>query len=286
MKKKNLKLKMVLNMWTMVGYPQSGKKEWSIQKKLKEVAKAGFDGIGRRADSPIAVEDSKKLGLMTVGAVDIGSVSEVKPKLQALKDIGAYHINVQLCDHDTPLSKSLPIAIKIMSESKKLNVKAAIEVHRDTCTETPEKAYELADAYQHKTGKKLLMNFDHSHPAIIKHIQPKDFWNRLGVRLDLLTMGEMIHLRPFNGHHCQIPITDGKGKLSYEFKNWLPFCDKLLETWIETASPGQELVVVPELGPRTPPKGGYGLSCFPDVWEDAKVLSREIRKIWNKHNCT
>jgi hypothetical protein len=127
------------------------------------------------------------------------------------------------------------------------------------------------------------MNFDHSHPAIIKHLQPKDYWARLGVRLDLLTMGEMIHLRPFNGHHCQIPITDGRGGLSPEFKNWLPFCDKVLEAWIKAATPGKELVVVPELGPKTPPKGGYGLSCFPDIWGDVKVLSREIRKVWNRN---
>jgi hypothetical protein len=153
MKSQKPQLKMVLNLWTLVGYPGPEKQEWSSRKKLEEAAKAGFDGIGRRANSPFSVEDSKQLGLLTVGACDIGSVKEVRSTLQDLKDIGARHINVQLCDHDTPLPKSLPIAVKIMEESKKLGLKAAIEVHRDTCTETPEKAFALADAYQQKTGK-------------------------------------------------------------------------------------------------------------------------------------
>ncbi len=221
---------------------------------------------------------ARKLGAVCASGTDIGSIREIEPKFRAIRDSGAIHINVQLCDHDTPTAKALPIAVAVMRAGKRLGLKPAIELHRDTCTETPEKAYALADAYRRKTGQPLLMNFDHSHPAVIKHLHPGNYWERLGVRLDLLRMGEMIHFRPFNGHHCQIPITDGKGNFSPEFKDWLPFCDKVIETWLKTAKPGQEFLVVPELGP----KGGYGLSCFPDIWQDVQVLGHEIQKIWRK----
>ncbi len=243
----------------------------------RAVKKAGFDGMTVPENSEISAA-ALSAGLTIVGSRDIGAVKDVEPYLLGFKKSGITHINFQLCDHDTPIKKSLPIAIKIMETGDRLKLKPAIEVHRDTCTETPEKAFALADAYQARTGKKLRMNFDHSHPAIIKHLHVGNYWERLGVRLDLLTMGEMIHLRPFNGHHCQIPITNGHGGFTPEFEDWLPFCDKLIETWIKAARPGQELVATPELGSRP-----YALSCFPDIWIDAQVVAREIRKIWNKH---
>jgi hypothetical protein len=276
--RKKPELKMAVTAWSLVGHPAPGRSEWSPQQKVRAVKNAGFDAMAARRGTPFLGE-AVKLGLAIVGNQDIGSKKEVLPALTDYKKLNATHINIQLCDHDTPTEKALPIAEYVMEVGDRLGLKPAIEVHRDTCTETPEKAYALADAYFKKTRKKLRMNFDHSHPAIIKHLAPNAYWDRLGVRLDLLTMGEFIHFRPFNGHHCQIPITNGKGRLSVEFQQWLPFCDKVIETWIKAAKPGMELMVIPELGP----KGGYGLSCFPDIWKDLLVLSKEIRRIWNRH---
>jgi hypothetical protein len=36
----------------------------------------------------------------------------------------------------------------------------AVEVHRDTCTQTPEKTYALADSYFRETGKLLPLTWD------------------------------------------------------------------------------------------------------------------------------
>jgi hypothetical protein len=223
---------------------------------------------------------AKHRGLLLTGMADIGNSSEIEPVLKAFKKAGVVQINFQLCDHDTPLSKALSVARKIMKLATALSLKASIEGHRDTCTETPEKAYALANAFQKATSKKLRMNFDHSHPAVIKHLNPSNYWSRLGVRLDLLKHCELLHLRPFNGHHAQIPITDGKRRLSPEFKEWLPFCEELLRTWIQKRGKRGDFFIVPELGPKGP--GEYNLSCFPNVLEEVQVLTREIRKIWNR----
>jgi len=278
MKKKNPpRLRLIATTWTFTHYP-SRKSEWSAEKILRAIQTAGFGGVQTRLNHPLQPL-AREAGLMLVAGQDIGSVKEVEPKLRALKEAGIAHINCQVCDHDTPTEKALPVVVRIIEMGDRLGLKPAIEVHRDTCTETPEKAFALADAYQKKTGHKLRMNFDHSHPAIIKHLHPGNYWERLGVRLDLLRLGELIHFRPFNGHHCQIPITDGHGKLSPEFQGWLPFCEKVIEAWLQTARAGQELLVVPELGPVA---GGYCLSVFPDVWKDKQTLAREIRGIWNR----
>jgi hypothetical protein len=167
-----------------------------------------------------------------------------------------------------------------MKVGKALGIKPAIEVHRDTCTETPEKAFALARAYEKRYGKKLRMNFDHSHPAIIKQLRPANCWERLSERLDLWQMSELIHFRPFTGSHCQTPVTDGKGRLDRDFKLWLVhYCEPALAAWLKAAKPGKELYAVTELGPQG---SGYALACFPDVWEDAIVEKREIEKIWRR----
>jgi hypothetical protein len=275
---KKPQLRLIASTWSLMDYPGVGRKEWSADRKVREIKRAGFDGLTAHIKTPI-MKAAVKHRFPVVGNIDMGSVAEVEPKLREFKRNGVKHINVQLCDHDTSTEDALRVTKKIIEVGAKLGLKPAIEFHRDTCTETPEKGYALADSYRKSTGTKLLMNFDHSHPAIIKHLTPDAYWPRLGVRLDLLTMGEMIHFRPFNGHHCQIPITDGKNKLSKEFKEWLPFCDKVIQAWLKKAGPGKEFLVVPELGPKT---SGYALSYFPDVWKDVQVLTREIRKIWSR----
>ncbi|MBI4531750.1 MAG: xylose isomerase, partial [Candidatus Latescibacteria bacterium] len=241
-------LRMVAAAWTLSNYP-TPKRPWSVETKVKKAKEAGFVGISAGADPQLA-EALHQHGMVLVGGVDVGSSEEAPRKLRAFHDLGTVHINVQLCDHDTPTDGAVEVARTVMEIGKSLQIKPAIEVHRDTCTETPEKAFALAGAYEQRYGEKLRMNFDHSHPAIIKQIRPAEYWDRLSERLDLLQMGELIHLRPFTGSHCQTPVTNGKGKLDRDFKVWLGFCEHLLTAWLEAAEPGKELFAVPELGPQ------------------------------------
>jgi len=100
------------------------------------------------------------------------------------------------------------------------------------------------------------------------------------VRPDLIQRAQQFHFRPFNGHHVQVPITDGHGNLTQEFLDWLPFAEALLKCWLEgNADSGREIFICPELGPI---EGGYKLSIFPNSWEDAKVLRVEIDKLWKR----
>ncbi len=270
-------LKLCAAAWTLRNYP-SAEKEWSIETKIKRVKEAGFDGFSSGAEPAIA-EACVKYGLTLIGGVDVGKAVEAEPKLQAFRDLGVKHVNVQLCDHDTPTAKSMPIARMVMEAGKNMGIQPAIEWHRDTCTETPEKALDLADAYQKRYKEKLRMNFDHSHPAIIKQLAPAHFWLRLSERrLDLFKMSELIHFRTFTGSHCQTPITNGRGKLDADFMAWRDnFLRPALGAWLAGARAGKTLYAVVELGPKG---SGYALDCFPDVWKDAIVARGEIERVW------
>ena len=262
--------------WTMVHYPtQAG--EWSLDQKMADMKAAGFDGIAH-PPHPELYALAQKHGLVVLGYISSGAPMEFAPLLQANKNCGAHHINVQLADDDTPTSVALGQTLRMMSAGTKLGVEPAIEVHRDTCTETPEKVYALADAYHGATGEMLPMTWDFSHPAVIKHLAPSNFIERLIVRPDLIQRAQQFHFRPFNGHHCQVPVTDGKGRLTQEARDWFPFAEAVLKCWLDgNRSTSREIYVCPEMGPVP---GGYNLSTLPNSWEDAKILRVEIERIW------
>ena len=201
--------------WTLTNYPSEAK-QWSIDRKVRAAKDAGFVGFSAGADPEIA-EACAKHGLQLVGGVDVATVEEAGPKLTAFKEAGAEHINIQLCDHDTEIRKAVTVARAVMKAGKELKLKPAIEWHRDTCTETPEKGLALAAQYEKRYKEKLRTNFDHSHPAIIKQLRPTNFWERIAeYRPDLLKMSEVdslphLYRQPLSDAGHQWPRGAGRG---------------------------------------------------------------------------
>ena len=260
---------------TLVGY--GGKKgEWSVAKKLKRIKKAGFDGFLGRVHllERKEVEDS---GLIFACTTDMGGAGEVKPKFKAIKEYGARCVNVQMLDHDTPTAKAVSLARRVMAVADEMEMDVSIEMHRDTCTETPEKAYALAEGYEKAEKRPLKMTWDFSHPAVVKHLSPP-YWDRLAERPDLIQYANQFHFRPFNGHHAQIPALGKGGKLTPEFLDWLEFADRVIACWLEKATPGREMIVCPE---QIPP--GYFLSVFGDRWKDVNAIKKALERAFKRH---
>ncbi|HKW31161.1 MAG TPA: xylose isomerase [Verrucomicrobiae bacterium] len=271
-------LRHIANLWTFMGHP-SPEKEWSLEQKLRAIKEAGFDGVCW-AGSPELREGVEKFGLIFVGGMSSGKAGDFHRLLQEQKNAGAHHVNVQLADEDTLTPEALDLAQVLMREGRKLGLEPAVEVHRDTCTETPEKTYALADAYQNVTGELLPISWDFSHISVVKHLRPDNFIERMIVRSDLIQRAQQFHFRPFNGHHAQIPVTDGKGNLTQEVKDWLAFAEAVLRCWLNgNRDTDREIFICPEMGPVA---GGYALSTFPNSWEEAKILRGKIDKLWQR----
>lgn len=259
-----------------MGHP-SGPTEWPLEKKLDEIKAAGFDGVCW-APSPALYAGCQRLNLMFVGGMASGEKAAFPSLLSELEQFGAVHVNVQLGTDPMLTPEALDLTLALMRQGKALGLQPAIESHRGTCTETPEKTYALADAYEAATGELLPVSWDFSHFAVVKHLVPEQFAERLLVRPDLIQRAQQFHLRPFNGHHAQVPITDGKGELTQEVRDWRPFAEALLRCWLDgNAGAAREIFVCPELGPV---EGGYALSTLPNSWEDAKILRGVIDELW------
>ena len=73
-----------------------------------------------------------------------------------------------------------------------LEMDVAIEIHRDTCTDTPEKPYALAREFEKAEKRPLKMAWNFSHPAVIKHLS-SPYWDRLAEREDLIQPAQQFH---------------------------------------------------------------------------------------------
>ena len=273
------KLYHVANLWSMTDYP-SAVSPWSLEEQLDAIKSAGFDGFTTQL-GPNHAREAQKRELSVVGYFATGDETQFSDLLKSQKDAGARHINVQLADHDTTPEKALRLTLRLMEEADRIGqIEPAVEVHRDTCTETPEKTYALADGYFQKTGKLLPMTWDFSHLSVVKHLSPENYIDRLLFRPDLIRRSVQFHFRPFNGHHCQVPVTRGDGSLSKELTEWLPFVRATIDTWLGTdKGEDRTMIAVPEMGPV---KGGYNFEQLPNSWEEAVRLRLMLDQIWRK----
>jgi len=262
----------------MVHYP-SQSSEWTLDQKFAGIKKAGFDGVIHPPAAGLS-ELTEKHGLELFGYAAFSKASDFPTLLQANKDCGARYVNVHLGKDGMSTPEAVGLAILLMQEGRKLGLELAIEAHRDTCTETPEKTYALADFYQKITGEILPITWDFSHFAVVKHLVPSNFIEKLIVRPDLIQRSQQFHFRPFNGQHSQVPVTDGAGNLTQEMSVWLPFAEAVLRCWLDGSRNTEcEIFICPEMGPVV---DGYNLSSLPNSWEEAQRLRSEIDKLWRK----
>ena len=271
------RIRHIASLWSLVGYPHP-KRPWSLERQIAAIKEAGFDGFAAQA-GPEHRKLAEKYDLLVVGYLASAKISEFSRLLKSQRDAGAHYINVHMGRHDTLTPEALKMAVALFEAAEKIGVEPSIEVHRDLCTETPEKTYALADAFRKATGRLLPLTWDFSHLAVVKHLHPDNFSRRLLTHPALLQRADQFHCRPFNGHHAQVPVTDGKGRLTPEVKDYLPFVEDLFRLWLKGRQKGRELYVVPEMGPVP---SGYNISTWPSAWEDTVRLRGLLDRIWKK----
>lgn len=266
-------LHLYASLWTLRRYPTPAR-EWSWARKFAAIRAAGFHGVF----SPPRPEIAERGDLAYLAVTSLGVGSDCRGPLSAARALGAVAIDIQLCDYDTPLRRALATARRIREAARACGLPFAIETHRDTFTETPEATMALSAAYRAATGETLPLCLDQSHFAVVRHLPPQELWARLSKPASLLRATRQFHLRPFNGHHCQLPALTLAGRRTPEYRLWLEYAASLFaaERARRTAAP---CLVVVELGHDAP---AYRLSGFPDTWRDAVAVAADLRRLWRR----
>jgi len=266
-------LHLFATLWSLRQYP-SIEQEWSWAKKFAAIRAAGFDGVF----SPPIPALARRGALQYLAVTSLGTDSDCAAPFAAARAFGAVAMDVQLGRHDTTLARAVALAKRIRAVTREHGVPFAIETHRGTFTETPERTRALGRAYRAATGAALPLCIDHSHFAVVRHIPPGQLWDRLREPAELLRAGSQFHLRPFNGHHCQLPALTPAGKRTPEYVDWLGYVAKLFAQERRRRSPKPVMVVV-EIGHEAP---AYRLSGFPDTWRDVRRVAADLRALWNR----
>ncbi|MEZ5412736.1 MAG: hypothetical protein R3F03_00345 [Opitutaceae bacterium] len=264
-------LRIFATAWSLREYPTKAT-EWTWAQKFDTIRAAGFDGIMSPPRAELA--DRGDLDYWAMGS--LGAEHDPAAYFAQVAELGAKHATIQPCDVDTPVDEAVTVAVNVAAAAQATGVAVSFESHRDTFTETPEKMWALCDGYAACTGEPLPVCFDHSHFAVVRHFAAP-YWPKLNERPEIMARCARFHLRPFTGHHCQIPATlDGQSPTP-EYDLWGDYVSELF-AWLKTNSTQREICVCPELGNAAP---AYGLSCFPDVWRDAQYIGADLRRRWN-----
>ena len=271
-------------LWTLVGHPP-GRKPWSLDRKMAAIAAAGFDGAaGLLTPQHRRLADRHGLRHL-LGYISSDDPGEFAAKILSQKRGGAVHINVQMDNHDTPPAVAVRHWIRMECEAARVGgVVVSLEVHRDTCTETPEKTYEIAERYHRETGEMIRINFDFSHFAVVKHLGTASYVSRLLDHPSLARRSEQCHFRPFNGHHCQVAVTH-RGRITPEARAYLVFARAVMKLWKDAReNRHRTLFACPEMGPYDGfgSGGGYNITGLPPAWPDAIALRSELARIWDR----
>ena len=268
-------LRLFASLWSLRQYPSKAR-EWSWKRKFAAIRAVGVDGVF----SPPIPALAERGDLEYLAVTSVGVDTQMDQAFTLAKQLGAIAIDVQLGDFDTPLADAVTLAGKVRAAANAHALPFAIETHRDTFTETPEATVALARGYAKAVGEKLPLCLDHSHFAVVRHLPGADLWTRLREPAELLAEATQFHLRPFNGHHCQVPALTPGGRRTPEYLDWLSYVDGLFA--YEQARPTTEpMLVVVELGNAAPT--GYRLSGFPDTWRDVIAVTADLRRRWENH---
>ncbi len=256
-------LKHFINVWTLGNYPNGNSQgEWTSEQKLAAIKEAGFDDCQCGFSEELR-ELAPRHGLAYLDAFDADETNYAA-RLKAFAPIRPPQINVQLLNHDTDPSEAAHPWVDVVKAVADLGLEVDLEIHRDPCTETPEKTRRIAELYQQQTGQPLRFNFDLSHFAVVRHLCPP-YAPRLPDHPELFQLSR------------QIPVTDGQGGTSPWVKPWFEFVEAAFVCWQQGNAPDTTLWVCPELGTMG---SGYWLEPFPDPWKDAIVVRREFDRLW------
>lgn len=259
-------------LWSLRQYP-TPEDEWSLEEKIERVRSAGFDGLMGPPDDRLLKAGTAGLPFWAMATYT--ETLPVEGSFDRASQLGAEHITIQLGDFDYSLRQCLALLDDIADLSEKYDLPFSIENHRDTFTETPERYRELQKAYLESGGFSYAHCIDHSHFAVLRHIWPP-YFEALACDEDVMRGARHFHLRPFTGHSCQIPATDGKGDRIPEYLDWLQYV-RDLKRFIDSQEFQEPVFLCVEMGNAHP---AYRLSIYPDNWEDTQVVLMDVRSLF------
>jgi hypothetical protein len=253
--------------------------EWSLDEKLDMIHGAGFDGAGVRFfDRAYAREVTQKLrgwGLTWQAQCYPRTVDDLIPILDHVAEFGADHLNLQADVRPHTVAECVPLIEGWRALARDAGVPLHFETHRDRMTTDLYFTLRLLDRFPD-----LRLTGDLSHYVVGREFAwpISDENHRLMHRIIDHCWG--FHGRVASREQVQVQISFPHQRDWLElFMDWWEYG---FRSWRRRAPPDAVLTFLCELGPKEyamTGRDGYELS---DRWEEAQLLMRLVRELWQK----
>lgn len=253
--------------------------EWSLDQKLDMIRAAGFDGAGVRFfDRAYAREVTHKLrgwGLTWQAQCYPRTVDDLKPILDHVAEFGADHVNLQADVRPHTVAECVPLIEGWRALAEDAGVSLHFETHRDRMTTDLYFTLRLLDRFPD-----LRLTGDLSHYVVGREFAwpISDENHRLMHRIIDNCWG--FHGRVASREQIQVQISFPHQRDWLEL--FLDWWEHGFRRWRRRAPPDAVLTFLCELGPKEyamTGRDGYELS---DRWEEAQMLMRLVRELWQK----
>lgn len=279
----NLRLDIQQSWWAMGGLGANGK-EWSTEERFEKIAEAGFSSIcgwipaKEEIDKWHRLLDKYNLGFSALAFPR--TVKDIEDILQAAAAFGRVsYINAQVMDSFVIDNEAVRLLEGILNASKQANFPVFIETHRGTVTQDLIRTAGYCDAIP-----RLPLTIDLSHYVVAGEMNGTSD-SAEALFNQLLTHTECIHARVSDGEKVQVGVgAEGDHPMIPHFKRWWR---KAMFNWMGSASPGDTLPFVTELGPP----GNYAMTYrdtlgreieASDRWQQALLFKEIAETLWKE----
>lgn len=277
-----MNLSVFQSMWAMTDLPFEGTREWTIPEKVAKTIEGGFDGVDIPwtpvFPSAEMVEAAQAAGV-DWGVICFPATAEALKQLAATfsgLDPGPVYVNVQPNVKVFTVEEGVAVVRAMIDVARDAGLDLVFETHRDRLTTDLRFTLQLIDAVP-----EMRLNADLSHFVVGQEFAWPVCEDDHALIRRIVERADMFHGRVASREQVQIPI-------SWDYHR--PWLDLFLgwwedgfRLWRERAASDDTLYFVPELGPGmwyalTGPDGKE----MSDRWEEALLLKRHIREIWER----
>ncbi|AEI40339.1 sugar phosphate isomerase/epimerase family protein [Paenibacillus mucilaginosus] len=276
--KKPPRLDLQQSWWAMIGLG-NGDREWSLEEKFENIAKAGFTGILGSLPQPEESERWHQLLEEYGFSFGIHSFPAKRDDLASLlreaKSFGVQYVNSQVMNSFKIGSQAIDLLNELVEEAAAAGIPYFVETHRGRITQDLHRTVDYVHAIP-----ELRLTIDLSHYVLAGEMvdeseQAEPFFDIL------LNRTSALHARVSNGQQIQVDIgQDAAHPMTTRFMRWW---EKGIRSWLQEAQPGDVLPFVAELGPPSYAitMDNYG-SEISNRWEQALVLKSLMEEAWHR----
>jgi hypothetical protein len=262
----------------MSGLPYGGDREWTLEEKVARIAEAGFEGVEflmeEEAHRKEMVRLCDKYGLQRSNIVFPWTPDEFRADIEAARDGGATHINLQPMPMPRRVADGVPYIVRCMDMAAEAGFPLYFETHRDRMTTDMYFTLDLIEAVPD-----MVLCGDLSHFLVGREFAgPPISQQNDAYMQQIIERCGAFHGRVASREQVQVSISFPRNKVWLDlFASWW---ERGFKAFKARAGEADTLPFVVELGPPTYAITGSDGKELSDRWEEALRVKDVVREIW------